>query len=166
MSRQVGRILSKTYTFITKGCFSPLRNGKRSQYTCKVDNIRWINIIRGGPLRKSGSWNGEKGWLERRGEEGFARGFAEEEEFTGCFHDPSSPSQGFPLNEERLVLVTTLRKHRSWEGKGRKRCFFWSEEFRAVGRISTWYNAMPWRTSLPPCLPVSNLSNEWNAWRY
>lgn len=66
MSRQVGRILSKTYTFITKGCFSPLRNGKRSQYTCKVDNIRWINIIRGGGRwEKAGVETGRKGgWRE------------------------------------------------------------------------------------------------------
>lgn len=84
MSRQVGGILSKTYTFIMKEWITnkgvpPLLRRKRSQYTCKVvENIRWINIIRGrrGLLRKKREWKrrvGERvGGKGRRGEEPLA----------------------------------------------------------------------------------------------
>lgn len=105
---------------------------------------------------------GEKGWLERRGEEGFARGFAVDRRRSSpvASTTPLLSPKAFPLT--RNDLSSLPRSENTDQGRGREKEMFLLKRRiqRAVGRISTWYNAMPWRTSLPPCLPVSNLSNE------
>lgn len=105
-------------------------------------------------MRKKGEWKqrvGEK--VNRRGGE---EALAEDLPRIGGVHRllprPLFPSQGFPLNEERLVLVTALRKHRSREGRGEKKMFLLKRRIqRAVERISTLYNANI-IASIPACI--------------
>lgn len=68
---------------------------------------------------------------------------------------PLLPLKAFPLT--RNDLSSLPRSENTDQGKGKKKSFLLKRRIqRAVGRISTLYNAMPWRTSLLPIFQMND----------